>query len=63
MTQQDEVAALCPRYVGAWSWVLSDITPTQQIPVKGKLGLYDVAVDPEKIKLTNQPDASSRRTT
>ena len=45
MTRQDEAAAQCERYPGAWSWVLSNIHKVKPFPVKGQLGIYEVACD------------------
>ncbi|MBN1377837.1 MAG: ASCH domain-containing protein [Gammaproteobacteria bacterium] len=42
MTTDDEAAACCPVYDGAWAWVLENITPVDPFPVKGTLGLYEV---------------------
>ncbi len=42
MTKADERAACCPTYPGAYAWVLSRIRRVTPVPVKGRLGLYDV---------------------
>ena len=40
----DEVAACCGFYDGAYAWVLGDIRITHHFMVRGKPGLYDVDV-------------------
>ena len=45
MTRADEDAAMCERYPGAWSWLLENIRPIKPFPVKGQLGIYEVACD------------------
>jgi hypothetical protein len=42
MQLDDESAACCDLYDGAYSWVLADVQPIELIPVRGQLGLYDV---------------------
>ena len=42
MTKDDEKAARCSLYDGAWAWVLDNIRPIEPFPVKGQLGLYEV---------------------
>ena len=42
MTAEDENAAVCPRYPGAFSWVFENIRQIEPFPVRGALGLYDV---------------------
>jgi hypothetical protein len=39
----DEDAACCKVYDGAFSWVLSDIQKVKLVPVRGRLGIYEVA--------------------
>jgi hypothetical protein len=46
MTPKDEIAACCGIYPNAHAWVLRNIRPIKPFPVKGKLGLYDVEVEP-----------------
>lgn len=42
MTEDDELAACCPIYPGAYAWVLESIEPLKvPFPVKGKLGLFN----------------------
>jgi ASCH domain len=45
MAQQDERFALCDLYVGAYSWLLTDVRPIDPVPVTGALGLFDVDLD------------------
>ena len=42
MTKEDEPAAGCEIYSGAFSWVLQNIKKIKPFPVKGRLGIYDV---------------------
>lgn len=44
MTAADERAACCSRYPGAFAWVLRDVRKIPIFPVRGKLGLYEVAI-------------------
>lgn len=44
MTKEDETAACCELYPGAWAWILEDIRPIQPYPVKGQLGIYQVLI-------------------
>ena len=44
MSRADELAACCPTYAGAYSWVLGDISRIQPFEVHGQLGVYDVEV-------------------
>ena len=44
MTAEDETAAQCPLYPGAWAWILTDVRPIEYlIPLKGRLGIYEVS--------------------
>lgn len=43
MKTSDEVAACCEKYPNAKSWVLENIQKVKPFPVKGRLGIYDVA--------------------
>lgn len=45
MTKADETAARCQLYPGAYAWVLQDVRPLKPFPVRGQLGIYDVAVE------------------
>lgn len=42
MTEQDEKAACCELYDGAFSWVLKNIGNVEPFPIQGQLGLFDV---------------------
>lgn len=42
MTKDDEFAAQCGLYDGAWAWVLEDIRPIEPFAVKGQLKIYEV---------------------
>jgi len=44
MIPRDEARACCEWYEGAYSWFLSDIRPVEPVPVRGKLGIFDVEV-------------------
>jgi hypothetical protein len=45
MIWEDEAGACCPRYEGAYAWVLADITPLKEMfEVKGQLGLFEVEI-------------------
>lgn len=46
MTTEDQEAACCERYPGAFAWVLRDLRRVDSWPVKGRLGLYDVKLPP-----------------
>ncbi|HOV64004.1 MAG TPA: ASCH domain-containing protein [Spirochaetia bacterium] len=48
MTKRDEVAACCGIYPGAYAWVLEFVRRIKPFPVRGQLGLYEVAL-PEHI--------------
>lgn len=50
MQLDDEAAACCDLYDGAYSWVLSGVQPIKLIPVRGQLGLYDVDCDPVRLR-------------
>jgi len=42
MTKDDEFAAQCGIYPGAWAWVFEDIRPVEPFAVRGQLGIYEV---------------------
>src|SRR2546425_5277710 len=44
MRKQDEAAAQCPVYPGAYSWVLADLRKIKPFPVRGQLGIFEVRV-------------------
>jgi hypothetical protein len=49
MEKEDEQEALCGLYEGAYAWVLHDVKRIRPFPVRGRLGLYEVAV-PEDMR-------------
>lgn len=42
MIQEDCARAWCKWYSGAYSWILEDVQPVLQIPVKGQLGIFKI---------------------
>lgn len=52
MTEDDENAAMCDIFPGAYSWVLDDIRRIKPFPVKGRLGLYDVECADDELCLS-----------
>ena len=44
MRREDEEAAMCPWEPGRYAWVLEDIRPLPEFPVKGTLRLFEVKV-------------------
>ncbi len=56
MTMEDQDAACCPIYPGAFSWILRNIRRVKPFPVRGQLGLYDVDVSESDLVL---PDEAS----
>jgi len=42
MTEQDEMAACCKLYDGAWAWLLSAVWKIKPFPVKGQLRFFEV---------------------
>ncbi len=48
MTRQDEVAAGCTLYVGAYAWVLENVRRIEMFPVRGQQGLYEVPFEAVK---------------
>lgn len=44
MDPGDEDDAKCAWYEGAMAWVLKDVVRVKPFPVRGRLGVYDVAV-------------------
>jgi hypothetical protein len=67
MTEADQNAARCSIYPNAYAWVLQNVRAIDPFPVKGQLGLYEVAVAPESLasrKTSKQPflfDSTSNR--
>jgi len=50
MTKRDETAAMSALPgEGAWAWVLTDVRPVEQIPVTGRLGIYELHAGEGKI--------------
>lgn len=49
MTRADEGAALCGRWTGAKAWVLENPRRVEPVPVTGRLGVYDVDLDPGQL--------------
>jgi len=47
MTLDDELAARCRWFNGAFAWVLDDLRPIVPFRVKGQLGIYDVPLEDE----------------
>jgi len=43
MVKEDEPAACCPVYPKAVAWVLRNVRAVRPFPVRGRLGLYEVA--------------------
>lgn len=42
MTSEHREAAMCRPYDNAWAWMLEDIQPVRQIPVLGKLSIFEI---------------------
>ena len=42
MGKNDEEAACCEVYPGAWAWFLGNVRKVWPVPIKGQLGIYDV---------------------
>jgi len=42
MTREDEQAACCEFYLGAFAWVLRNIRTIEPFDVRGQLGFYEV---------------------
>lgn len=51
MCRRDEMAACCPVYEGAFSWVLAGIRRIKPFPVRGQLGLYDVELPADSAEI------------
>ena len=45
MSADDEAAACCEVYPGAFAWVLGNIRTVAPVPVKGALGIFRTEVD------------------
>ncbi len=50
MTVEDERAACCPLYDGAWSWRLANVRPIEPLPVRGRQRIFTVDIDPADIR-------------
>jgi hypothetical protein len=48
MSVLDETAARCPKYEGAYSWVLESIHKIEPFPVQGQPGLFEVVVPTDR---------------
>jgi hypothetical protein len=59
MTKDDEAAACCRVYAGAFSWVLEDVRRIEPFPVKGSLGIYEVNVEAGFLDRSVQPKDAS----
>jgi hypothetical protein len=44
MRRQDEAAALCSVYPGAYSWILANVRKIKHFPVRGQLGIFEVGI-------------------
>lgn len=62
MLELDQPAACCPIYPNAHSWVLLNIRPIQPIPVRGRLGIYTLHIEPSDIVFLPTPSTSSIHT-
>ena len=49
MTKANEGAALRERQAGAKAWILENPRRVEQIPVTGRLGVYDVDLDLDRL--------------
>lgn len=56
MTRADEIAAACPLYHGAYAWVLRDVRQLKPFPVRGQLGIYEVAVEDDRLRFQESGD-------
>jgi len=52
MTEEDEKAACCELYDGAWAWLLADVVKIEPFPVKGQLSFFEVPYEEPQTKLT-----------
>ena len=50
MEEKHQIDAMCRVYVGAWAWMLEDVRPVKQIPVSGKLSIFEVDFSYEDLK-------------
>jgi len=42
MNYEEECAACCRWYPGAWAWELENLRPVKMVPIKGSLSIYDI---------------------
>jgi len=56
MQPSDEAAAFCPWLPGLWAWVLEDVPAIEPFPVRGRLGIYEVAIGAGVTKATGVDD-------
>ena len=54
MQPADEAAARFPWLPGLKSWVLEDVQAIEPFPVRGRLGIYEVEVEPGMIRPAGQ---------
>src|SRR5262245_30199672 len=52
MTRADECAACCPTYQGAYSWVFEGVSAITPVPVRGKIGIFEVDIPNERLTIT-----------
>lgn len=50
MTRADEKSACCRVYPRAHAWVLRNVRRIKPFPVRGSLGLYEVAASPPQLQ-------------
>ncbi len=55
MTVQDEKAAMCRWYPGAFAWMLREIQPIVPIPVRGFLGVYECPISFDDLVFPERP--------
>jgi hypothetical protein len=49
MRREDEAAARCPVYPGAYSWVLTNIRRVKPFPVRGQLGIFQIETQTDRL--------------
>jgi hypothetical protein len=57
-TSDDEHVACCPIAVGEFAWIVANPRPVTQLPMLGRLGLYEVEITPEALGLRASDTAS-----
>lgn len=50
MREEDEPAACCSLYYGAWAWDLRNIRRCVPFRARGTLGVFDFSVDPDAVR-------------